>query len=56
MHSIEPRRPEPRLAPIDRPVGLIQRLMVWYFRLRFGRVMSALRRLKTYSMTSRCCS
>jgi AhpD family alkylhydroperoxidase len=43
MDTIEPRRPGPRLAPIDRPVGLLQRLMVWYFRLRFGRVMSALR-------------
>ena len=43
MPTAELRQPGPRLAPIERPVGLIQRLMVWYFRLRFGRVMSALR-------------
>jgi AhpD family alkylhydroperoxidase len=32
-----------RLAPIDRPRGLLQRLMRLYFRFRFGKVMMPLR-------------
>lgn len=37
--SLEPRA---RLAPITRPPNLLSRLMTWFFRWKFGRVMSPL--------------
>lgn len=44
MDALEPSaHTSLRLAPIDRPRGLLQRLMWWLFRSRYGKVMMAQR-------------